>query len=244
MAELVARLSATLSQIPHVIEVLLIDDGSTDRTREYLSKAVANAAFRDKFRCLALAERVGQARALKQGIDAAEYSRVIRMDGDLQDHPEDIMKFVEQMAAGHDLVVGLRAARSHSRLERFQSSLFNTFAILLLDSPLHSSVGSFVAFEKELLANERFGTQTNRWMVLLALRNGCSNPTEIFVNHSPRNAGLSKYSPARKTITASYGALLFLLKESILKATRRASRKALVETRERKRGISLNAQGG
>lgn len=206
---LVARLQAVLAGLDGPVEVLFVDDGSTDGTSSLLSRCIEDQSLMQKFRVIHLSKSVGQARAIGLGINRSRYSTVIRMDGDLQDSPEDLPKFFRKIQSGYDLVVGVREVRAHSRLERFGSALFSALAILFLDSPFHSSVGSFVAFRKRFFEGLRFSKQTNRWMVLIALCRGAKAPAEVFVSHNPRVFGFSKYPKFAKVFQASLGAIWF-----------------------------------
>lgn len=209
--ELVSRIVTVIEEFNSSAEVIFIDDGSQDSTLSVLTSAVNERVTSAALRVIAVPRSIGQAKAIRLGITLSNYDFVIRMDGDLQDNPEDLPKFLHKLALGHDLVVGVREIRSHSRMERFGSAVFNAVAILLLDSPFHSSVGSFVAFRKSLLQEVPFSRQTNRWMVLIALLRGAQNPAEIFVSHSKRSHGQSKYPRVQKTLTASIGAAWFFV---------------------------------
>lgn len=209
--ELVSRIVMVIQEFKSPAEVILIDDGSKDSTLSVLTSVLNESMTSAVLRVVTIPRSIGQARAIGLGITLSNHNFVIRMDGDLQDNPEDLPKFLHKIARGHDLVVGVREIRSHSRMERFGSAVFNAVAILLLDSPFHASVGSFVAFRKDLLQGIPFSRQTNRWMVLIALLKGAQNPAEIFVSHHKRRHGESKYPKIQKIMTASMGAVWFFV---------------------------------
>lgn len=229
--ELVSRIAGVLRDFGNRSEVILIDDGSEDSTLAALTDAVNERGRGEAFRVITIPCSIGQAKAISLGISLSTHQFVIRMDGDLQDSPEDLPKFLNKITRGHDLVVGVREIRSHSRIERFSSAFFNAAAILVLDSPFHASVGSFVAFRKDLLEGVPFSRQTNRWMVLIALLRGAQNPAEIFVSHSRRKHGKSKYPKLPKILSASLGATWFFFSARLRYRQGRVGRSTLRQIR-------------
>lgn len=213
-AENIHQLAAELGELAlghreYSFEVIFVDDASTDPTPEQLA-SLLRAETNFELRVIRLDRRVGQAIALRAGFEAARSDILIRMDGDCQDDPRDISKFLQAVRDGSDLVVGLREVRSHSRILRFASQQFDAWSTLLLDSPFHSSVASFACFRKRLLRGIRWGKRTNRFLVLELLRNSPAKPSEIFVSHRPRTRGISNYPVAGKIISGSLSAAGYL----------------------------------
>lgn len=199
------------------VEVILVDDGSEDTTRVIIDSAMPSS-LKPIVRVLEIKGRHGQAFALSKGFNSAKGQFLVRMDGDLQDHPRDAQRIMNELASGHDLVVGLRSIRAHSRWNRVQSMLFDVLAVSILGSPFHSSVASMAGFEANLLKHEKLGPQSNRYLVLIALRNGAQSPSEIFVGHRPRRFGESKYGKTKKLVYGAVGSAVFLVNELIRKS--------------------------
>lgn len=220
LTQLIEELEASFGSRQDV-EVIFIDDCSTDSTLERLQK-ISLATSLENFRVLTQCKRSGQSQALGRGFQESLGDFIIRMDGDLQDHPRDVKSIMEKLADGHDLVVGLRAIRSHRKLLRVQSMIFDTLCVLILDSPFHSSVASMVGFRAALIQSERMRKNSNRFLVLIALRNGAKNPAEIIVSHRPRTGGVSKYRLASKIISGGAGSLVFLAREGLRRWSRRS----------------------
>jgi glycosyltransferase involved in cell wall biosynthesis len=206
LPELLPKLASVVSTLGHDVEVLLVDDCSSDGSTEI---ARDFARQNDAFRLLSLPARGGQTGALGHGIASAKGDYVLRMDADLQDDPADLPRFVEKIDEGYDMVVGLRASRNLPRTYRFASRSFDLLVGLLLDSPLHSFAASYICFRTDLV-RVKLHPNDHRYLPLIAIRRGAEKTTEIIVNHYPRRFGQSKYSLAKKTMTAGPEALRFL----------------------------------
>lgn len=214
-AENLKQLLGELSQLARLeksndFEVIFIDDCSFDETVSILTNAPIDCPNLT-IRVISLDKPSGQAMALRRGFQEASADFIIRMDGDCQDDPRDIQKFLKLAESGSDLVVGLREIRSHSRVLRFASQQFDAWATLLLGSPFHSSVASFVGFKSRLLTDIKWGKRTNRYLVLEMLQNRPRLPSEIFVSHRSRQGGKSKYKVGRKILEGSVSASLYLI---------------------------------
>lgn len=189
-------------------EVILVDDASTDDTYKIMKQYENNKLFR----IIHFNRRNGQTGAFKVAFDAAKGEYIIRMDGDLQDDPKDIPKFLEKLKQGSDLVVGLRECRKHSKILRLASGIFDLAVIMLLNSPLHSSAGSFVAFKAEFVKDIPLRKNDHRYLPLIAMRRGAKNISEIFVTHGERIGDKSKYPMFKKIILGGPEVLFFLIR--------------------------------
>ncbi len=189
-------------------EIILIDDASTDDTYKIMKQYEKNKLFR----IIHFDKRKGQTGAFRAAFDVAKGEYIIRMDGDLQDDPKDIPKFLKKLKQGFEVVVGLRECRKHSRILRLASGIFDLAAILLLNSPLHSNSGSFVAFKAEFVKDIPFRKNGHRYLPLIAMRRGAKNIGEIFVTHNERVGGKSKYPKFKKIILGVPEVLFFLIR--------------------------------
>ena len=189
-------------------EVILVDDASTDDTYKIMKQYEKNKLFR----IIHFDKREGQTGAFRVAFNIAKGEYIIRMDGDLQDDPKDIPKFLEKLKQGSELVVGLRECRKHSKILRLASGIFDLVAILLLNSPFHSSSGSFVAFKAEFVKDIPFRKNDHRYLPLIVMKRGAKYISEIFVTHNERIGDKSKYPKFKKIILGGPEVLFFLIR--------------------------------
>src|SRR5207245_6233221 len=102
IAILQSELSAALKDLDY--EIILVDDGSVDRTVERI-ESKANV------RVIRFEKNGGQSAAIYAGLEAAHGATVVLIDGDLQNDPADIPRLLDEIARGADLVCGYRAQR-------------------------------------------------------------------------------------------------------------------------------------
>lgn len=108
VGELVQRVVAAFENLPHDLELVIVDDGSTDGTWDAL---VGLSESEPRLRLLRLSRNFGHQAALSAGIDAARGDAVVCIDGDLQDPPEVIPELVRRFDEGYDVVYGIRMTR-------------------------------------------------------------------------------------------------------------------------------------
>lgn len=188
--ELAARLAEVLEELGRSFEVVFIDDGSTDRTAD----RVRAARERDpRVKLLRLRRNFGKAAALSAGLDHSRGPIVITMDGDLQDDPREIPRFLEALEdGGLDLVSGWKRRRRDGALKRLSSRLFNWVTRLLARVDLHDFNCGFKAYRREALEQVSIYGELHRYIPVLAARRGF-RVGEIEVHHMPRRHGASKY---------------------------------------------------
>src|SRR5882672_52748 len=108
IAELHRRLNAVLLLLGTSAEIVYVDDGSSDGTREALD---ALSVRDERVVLVSLAKNYGQTAALAAGFDAAAGAVIVAMDGDLQHAPEEIPKLLAKLDEGYDVVSGWREQR-------------------------------------------------------------------------------------------------------------------------------------
>jgi len=188
--ELATRVAAVLTEIGRSYEILFIDDGSTDGT----SERVRAARERDAgVRLVRLRRNFGKAAALSAGFDYARGEILITMDGDLQDDPEEIPRFLSALEEGGlDLVSGWKRERKDPVSKRYPSLLFNWATRRLARLPLHDFNCGFKAYRREVVGEISIYGELHRYIPVLASRRGFA-VGEIEVRHHPRLHGVSKY---------------------------------------------------
>jgi glycosyltransferase involved in cell wall biosynthesis len=176
-------------------ELLLVDDGSRDRTPELARTA---AAEDDRVRLIRLARNFGQTAAMQAGFDRARGRVVVSMDGDLQNDPRDIPMLVERLAEGYDLVAGYRVRRQDAWLtRRLPSWVANRLIRWITGVDIRDNGCSLKAFRCELLDQVRLYSDMHRFIPAVAAGTAGARITEVPVRHHARRHGSSKYGPAR-----------------------------------------------
>ena len=193
-AETVLRLTRqvaeVLDRLGRRFEIIFVDDGSTDATADRVKEA---HAADPRVKLVRLRRNFGKAAALCAGFDMATGSCLITMDGDLQDDPEEIPRFLEKLEGeGLDLVSGWKRRRQDPASKRFASRFFNWVTRRLADVDLHDFNCGFKAYRREVLEQIALYGELHRYIPVLASRKGFS-VGEIAVVHHARRHGTSKY---------------------------------------------------
>lgn len=179
---------------PYQYELILVDDASTDRTREAIKeKSHPNVVL------IELKRNYGQSSALMAGIDYATGDYLITLDGDLQNDPSDIPMMVSTMDEGdYDLVVGQRQKRQDNFIRTFPSRIAN----FIIRRSTHLNVKdhgcALKVFRKEMAKDLDLYGEFHRFITLLAHING-ARIAEVPVKHHARKFGVSKYGIGRTT---------------------------------------------
>jgi len=185
------KLKVALDKINRRYQIIMVDDGSTDKTLSVLKEIHQ----RDKtLRVISFRRNFGQAAALSAGFDWAKGDIVIAMDGDLQNHPEDIPLLLRKIEEGYDVVSGWRVERKDPFLtRRLPSSVANFIISWVSKVKLHDYGCTLKAYRKEVVDNLRLYGEMHRFIPALASLMGAS-VAEVKVKHSPRTHGKSKYN--------------------------------------------------
>ncbi|HEX3556932.1 MAG TPA: glycosyltransferase family 2 protein [Thermoanaerobaculia bacterium] len=188
--ELATRVAAVLDAQGRTFEILFVDDGSRDGTCE----RVRRARERDgRVKLVRLRRNFGKAAALSAGFDHSQGRIIVTMDGDLQDDPEEIPRFLATLEeADLDLVSGWKRRRQDPVSKTLPSRLFNWVTRQLAQVDLHDFNCGFKAYRREVLAEIAVYGELHRYIPVLASRRGFS-VGEIQVAHHPRRHGVSKY---------------------------------------------------
>jgi glycosyltransferase involved in cell wall biosynthesis len=146
---LFARLHEVIAKLGVGVEIVCVDDGSTDDTLALLER---RALEDGRIRVLPLARNFGKEAALTAGLDAAEGDVVVPLDADLQDPPELIAEFIALWEQGYDVVYGVRADRSSDSMsKRFTANMFYKIFNRLADYPIPASTGDFRLMDRQVV---------------------------------------------------------------------------------------------
>ena len=188
------RLLAVLDALGAPFEIILVNDGSKDRTGEVLRAA---AASRREIKVIALKRNSGQTAAMMCGIDHASGDIIIPIDADLQNDPADIPLLLAKIAEGYDVVSGWRKERKDSALRRnLPSRIANRLISFVSRVPLHDYGCTLKAYRLEVLDGVRLYGEMHRLIPVYASWMG-ARVTEIPVRHYPRAHGSSNYGLER-----------------------------------------------
>jgi glycosyltransferase involved in cell wall biosynthesis len=189
-----AKMDEALAKLGRTAEIIYVDDGSTDGSLEVL-RGLAHADAR--VRVVALRRNYGQTAAMAAGIDAARGRVLIPMDADLQNDPADIIRLLNKLDEGYDVVSGWRKNRKDKMVTRkLPSMLANRLISWIGGVPLHDYGCSLKAYRRESLEDVRLYGEMHRFIPIYASWAG-ARVTEIPVEHHPRTMGKSKYGLSR-----------------------------------------------
>lgn len=190
LARLAQELTAVMEELSQESEVLLIDDGSRDRSRELIREICEKD---ERFKAVFFKRNFGQTSAMRAGFYYASGDVIIPMDGDLQNDPADTPKFLEKIEEGFDVVSGWRKNRQDRALKRkLPSMIANKIISWMGKVPLHDYGCSMKAYRADYVKDIQLYGEMHRFLPIYARWQG-AKITEIIVNHRAREAGVSKY---------------------------------------------------
>lgn len=168
-------------------ELILVDDGSTDGSQEYLKEKVS-----DQVRILLFAFNSGQSAAMEAGMRSARFDKIATLDGDLQNEPRDIALLLP-LLDGADMACGIRAKRRDSAWRVNISKLANSIRRLITDDGVTDTGCTLKVFRTEVADQLYFFRGAHRFMPAYARVAGYK-VAETAVSHRPRTAGETKYT--------------------------------------------------
>ena len=188
------RTAAALDALGRSWELILVNDGSKDRSAERLD---AIAAADPRVRVVHLRRNYGQTAAFMAGLDHARGDIIVPMDGDLQNDPVDIGRLLAKLEEGFDVVSGWRKDRKDAAIKRnLPSRIANDMISKVSGVHLHDYGCSLKAYRREVLDGVKLYGEMHRFVPIYAAWNGARG-TEREVTHHPRVHGESKYGLER-----------------------------------------------
>ncbi len=193
LEELHRQLDAVASAEGYDLQIIFIDDGSTDAAWDVIEKLA-----RDDPRVLGIRFRrnFGKAAALSAGFDAAVGELIVTMDADLQDDPAEIPSLLAKLHEGFDVVSGWKRVRHDPWHKVWPSRVFNFLVSRLTSVPLHDHNCGLKIFRREVIHEVRLYGELHRFVPVLAASRGF-RVGEVVVKHRPRLTGHSKYGLSR-----------------------------------------------
>ena len=193
MAPLLSKLAADVAPLGLTYEVLVVDDGSTDGTAAALH---ALKPTTPALRMISFRRNYGKSAALSVGFREARGSRIVTMDGDLQDDSAEIGPLLKKVGDGLDVVSGWKQNRQDPISKTIPSKLFNGVTSLMTGISLHDMNCGLKAYRADAAKAVRLRGELHRFIPVLAHWNGFK-VGEIPVVHHKRLHGKTKFGADR-----------------------------------------------
>jgi glycosyltransferase involved in cell wall biosynthesis len=187
------RISASMDRIGSPYEMIFVDDGSTDGSSAVMRKL---HECDPRVRVIQFRRNFGKSPALLAGFQMARGDIIFTMDADLQDDPDEIPLFIDQIEAGYDLVSGWKHPRLDPPSKTVPSYFFNRMVGLTTGVKLHDMNCGFKAYRRELIEELKLYGELHRFIPVMAAQRGF-RVTEVPVRHHPRTYGKSKFGARR-----------------------------------------------
>jgi len=188
---LFARLYPALDALGRSYEVVFINDGSRDRSAALLSGQFEQRP--DTTRVVLFNGNFGQHLAIMAGFEASRGARVVTLDADLQNPPEEIGRLLAKMDEGYDYVGTVRSERQDTAFRRHASRLMNAVRERITRIHMTDQGCMLRAYSRPIVDTINACREINTFIPALAYT-FAQRPTEIEVAHEERVAGESKYS--------------------------------------------------
>ena len=192
LPELAAWIKKVMDEHQFSYEVLMVDDGSTDK-----SWSIVESLHNDNpcIRGIRFRRNYGKSAALNTGFEACEGNVVITMDADLQDSPDEIPELYRMIKEdGYDLVSGWKKVRYDSKLAKnIPSKFFNWTTRKMSGIQLHDFNCGLKAYRKEVVKSIEVYSEMHRYIPLIAKWAGFNKIGEKVVVHQKRKYGVTKF---------------------------------------------------
>jgi len=191
LPELVRRCLTAGTATGLSFEIVLVDDGSSDRSRVLIEEA--SAAHPDEIVGVLLNRNYGQHAAVMAGLEQSRGDLVVTLDADLQNPPEEIPKLVAKLREGFDVVGTVRQNRQDTLFRRISSALVNRIVQKSTGVLMHDYGCMLRAYRRPIVHAMLQCHERSTFIPILA-NSFARTTTEIEVAHAQRDAGTSKYN--------------------------------------------------
>jgi undecaprenyl-phosphate 4-deoxy-4-formamido-L-arabinose transferase len=188
---LFARLYPALDALGESYEIVFVNDGSVDRSAAMLREQFQKRP--DVTRVILFNGNFGQHMAIMAGFEHVRGERVVTLDADLQNPPEEIGNLLAKMDEGHDYVGSIRRMRRDVAWRRWASKAMNRVRERVTHIRMTDQGCMLRAYSRPIIDAIRASREVSTYIPALAY-SFAHNPTEIEVEHEERHAGSSKYS--------------------------------------------------
>jgi dolichol-phosphate mannosyltransferase len=193
LAILVREIADVARQIPVDLEVVVVDDGSTDGSWTVITELAREYRWVQGIR---LRRNFGKAAALSAGFHGAQGEFILSMDGDLQDDPKEIPAFLTAIGKGFDVMSGWKRIRHDPWHKVWPSRVFNYLVSRMTGVWLHDHNCGMKCYRAAVFREVRLYGELHRFIPVLAAARGFK-VGEIVIQHRPRRYGYSKYGVRR-----------------------------------------------
>ncbi|MHB1947228.1 MAG: glycosyltransferase [Gammaproteobacteria bacterium] len=191
LEKLYTRLTTVLDQYGKSYEIILVNDGSFDGTEAILDGLHNKRP--EQVRIVHFNGNFGQHMAIMAGFEKARGEVTVTLDADLQNPPEEIPKLVNAIEAGHDYVGSIRKNRQDTWFRRNASRVNNSIRARITGIVMTDQGCMLRAYKRHIIETVVASKESSVYIPALAY-SFASNPTEVEVEHSSREAGESKYN--------------------------------------------------
>jgi len=191
LAALFARLYPALDALHIPYEIVFVNDGSRDRSAALLREQFQQRP--DVTRVILFNGNFGQHMAIMAGFEKVRGRRIVTLDADLQNPPEEIGNLLAKMDEGHDYVGTIRRMRQDTAFRRYASKTMNLLRERITHIRMTDQGCMLRAYSREIVDAINSCRELNTYVPALAYT-FAQRPTEIEVAHEERVAGESKYS--------------------------------------------------
>lgn len=194
---LISKLAQVLNPLGLSYEMIFVDDGSFDGSRKILKEMASQYPC---LRIIGLKQNRGLSTALLAGMKEARGEKIVTLDSDLQNDPEDIPKLLGYLDR-YDMATGWRQKRDDPWLKRVSSKIANSIRNRISGEQIHDSACTLRAFKRECLGGLTAFNGMHRFFSTLAKMKGY-RIIEVPVFHHPRRYGKSKYNIRNRAFRA------------------------------------------
>lgn len=187
---LLQRVGESLRKVGKPFEVVIVDDGSKDRTPQLLEEGMRANPW---LRVIRLEKNGGQSAGFHAGFKAARGALIATIDADLQNDPEEVPRLVKMIETEPcDMITGWRQKRQDSRFRLIQTRIANRVRNWISQETIQDSASSLKLYRRECLEGIQLYNGMHRFFPTLVKLRGF-RVLETPVKHSPRFAGTAKY---------------------------------------------------
>lgn len=194
LARLYGEIKDICQKIKKSFEVIFIDDGSRDQSFIIVKKLCQK---NKNIKAVRLRGNFGKSIALQVGFSKTKGNIIFTLDGDLQDNPKEVPKFLQKIKEGYDLVSGWKQKRHDPILSKvIPSKIMNFLSRVLTGLSIHDTNCGFKAYKKEVIDNLNLYGELYRFIPILAAKKNFK-VTEVVVEHRQRQFGKTKFGWSR-----------------------------------------------